>query len=203
MDNTTQIIQIGASLLGGGAVGAVITSLVTSYRGRVQPVGRRVEVSPLFTSDFAGSAFNTNVTVSDGTADYKFPNLHVADIQLVNRGNRYLSSFTFGITLDKSDSAVHVEPYGLDRHHVATLLSACTPASPATELDLQLQPFNREDSYTMKVFLVAGGKEPGQILLGSSEPIRFTEIPSLSETIAKIASSSVIAQVGPLEVRIR
>lgn len=103
MSDPVSGLQIAASILGGGAVGAIITAVVTSYRGRVQPIGRRVEVSPLFTSGFAGSSLTANVTVSDGTTDYKFPNLHVADIQLVNRGNRDLPTFTFGVTLSKSE----------------------------------------------------------------------------------------------------
>lgn len=109
-------LKIATSVLGGGAVGAIITAVATSYRGRVQPIGRRVEVSPLFTSGFAGSSLTANVTVSDGTTDYKFSNFHVVDIQLVNRGNRDLPTFTFGVTLYKSDKAIHVESYGLDRH---------------------------------------------------------------------------------------
>jgi hypothetical protein len=179
MENTTQqVIQIGASLIGGGAVGAIITAFVTSYRGRVQPVGKRVEVSPLFTFGLSGSAFNPSITVSDGVTDFKFSNLYVADIQIVNRGNRDLAAFTFGITFAQSDKAVHLEPYGLDRHHKAIVKTTGTPASPVHELDLELRPFNRKDSYRMKVFFVSGGSEPGVVTLGSSEPVQFTEIPS-------------------------
>jgi hypothetical protein len=201
MSDPVSGLQIAASILGGGAVGAIITAVVTSYRGRVQPIGRRVEVSPLFTSGFAGSSLTANVTVSDGTTDYKFPNLHVADIQLVNRGNRDLPTFTFGVTLSKSDKAVHVEPYGLDRHYIANLQKPCTPANPTGDLDFELKPFNRGNSYTLKVFIVAGGSELGSITLGSAEAVRFTEIPSLAETIAKAASTYAV-HIGPFEIRL-
>ena len=69
----------------------VIAGLVASFKGRLLPVGRRVEISPLFTSDFGGPTFSTSVTVSDGRTDFKFPNLHVSEVQLVNRGNRDLT----------------------------------------------------------------------------------------------------------------
>jgi len=196
-----QILQIGATLLGGGAVGAIITGLVSSYRGRVQPIGKRVEVSALFASDFGGANFSTSVTVSDGSADYKFSNLHVADVQLVNRGNRDLATFDFGITLTDGDKVVHVEPSGLDRHHTATLKRACAPSSPSSVLDFELRPFNRGDSYTMRLFIVAASDEPGAISIGSSEPVRFTEIPSVVETIAE-AARTVSIGIGPLVVSV-
>jgi hypothetical protein len=86
-DEERLALQVGASLLGGGAIGAIITAAVATHRARVQPVGQRIEVSPLFTSSFSGSSFNPSVTVSVGTTEFKFPNLYVADIQVVNRGN--------------------------------------------------------------------------------------------------------------------
>ncbi len=200
-DDTRLVLQIGASLLGGGALGAIITAIVTSYRGGIQPVAQRVEVSPLFTSSFTGTSFSPSVTVSDGTADFNFPNLYVADVQLVNRGNRDMSAFVFGITLASADKAVHLEPYGLDRHHVLTQKTSCTPASPNGTLDIELRPFNRQDSYTMKVFIVASASEPGPLVIGSSEPVRFTEIPSVAETLAR-AASTLSVKIGPLEVRL-
>lgn len=196
-----QLLQIGASILGGGAVGAVITGLVASYKSRLLPIGKRVEVSPLFTSNFGGSNFSTSVTVSDGKTDFKFPNLHVAEVQLVNRGNRDLATFTFGITLAAADKVVHVEPQARDRHHIATLKSPCTPASPLTDLDFELRPLNRGNSYTLRLFIVAGGAEPEALTIGSSEPVRFTEIPSVSETLA-LAASTLSLKLGPIEVRV-
>jgi hypothetical protein len=58
-----------------------------------------------------------------------------------------------------------------------------------------LKPFNRGNSYTLKVFIVAGGSELGSITLGSAEAVRFTEIPSLAETIAKAASTYAVSSV--------
>lgn len=197
-----QLLQIAASILGGGAVGAIITSLVTSYKARVLPIAKRVEVLPLFTSNFGGSDFDTSVTVSDGNTDYKFPNLHVAEVQLVNRGNRDLATFNFGITLSTTDKVVHVEPQARDRHHVATLKGTCTPASPSTVLDFELRPLNRGDSYTLRLFIVSGATEPKPMTIGSSEPVRFTEIPSIAETLANAAAATLAVKLGTVEVRV-
>jgi hypothetical protein len=196
-----QLIQLGAALLGGGAAGAIITALVTSYRARVQPIGKRVEILPLFTPEFGGPSFSTSVTVSDGNVDCKFPNLHLAEIQIVNRGNRDLPSFTFGITLEGTDRAIHIDPKGLDRHHAASLMSICTPASPSSSIDLELRPLNRGDSYTIRVFLVVEHGKPQPLKIGTSEAVRFTEIPSVAETMA-IAVSTLSFRLGPFELRL-
>ncbi|OUE47468.1 hypothetical protein BZY94_05095 [Burkholderia territorii] len=195
-----QIVQIGASLLGGGAIGAIISASVATHRGRVQPVAKRVEVTPLFASDFAGAAFNPSVTVSDGSTDLKFSNLHVAEIQVVNRGNVDRQKFSFGITLAHGDQAIHVEPYGLDRHHKVLQPTACTPAAPSGTLDFELVPFNRHDAYTMKVFIVSAavGNQPGTISMSSSEPIRFVDIPSVAETLNK--AGTITLKLGAVEL---
>lgn len=195
-----QILQLGASLLGGGAVGAMITAYIASYKVRLLPVGRRIEVSPLFTSEFGGPSFSTSVTVTDGQTDYKFPNLHLAEVQIVNRGNRDLAALNFGITLSSTDKVVHVEPTGQDRHHVASAKTRCTPDAPLSTLDFELRPFNRGDSYTLKLFIVASAAVPESIAIGSAEPVRFTEIPSVAENLAAVASTLSV-MVGPFEVR--
>jgi len=200
MPDSLEAYKIGASLIGGGAVGAIIAAVVTTYRNRIQPVGRRVEILPLLTSSFSGSVLKPGVTVSDGTSDYKFSNLYVADVQVVNRGNRDNPTFGFGMTLSTGDTAVHVEPYGLDRHHAASLATPVTPAKPSGTLDFVLKPFNRGDSYTLKVFIVAGGSQPGPITIGSSEPVRFTDMPTLSESIATAARGMSFNVLG-IEVR--
>jgi hypothetical protein len=197
----TPYLPVIASLLGGGAVGAVITMIATTFRGRKQPVGRRIDISPVFTTGFSGSTLSTNITINDGVNNYNFPNLYVADIQIVNRGNRDFATFTFGITLGQPDKAIHVEPYGIDRHHIVDLKTACTPAAPNVALDFELKPFHRGDSYTMKVFFTVGGQAPEQITLSSAEAVRFADIQSLAETIAKTAQTTAF-KFGPFEIRI-
>ncbi|HVM63131.1 MAG TPA: hypothetical protein VMV72_19890 [Verrucomicrobiae bacterium] len=197
-----EVFKIAASLLGGGAVGALLTVFFTVYRNRIQPVGRRVDVSPVFTASFAGSKFNPTITVSDGATEQKYQNLFVADLQFVNRGNRDLAAFKLGLTLSQGDRAVHVEPYGQDRFHTVEMPVVISPSRPSGVVDLVLKPFNRQDSYTLKVYLVAAQTEPGALHVGSSEPVRFTEMPSISEVIAKAASSAAVT-VGPFTLSVR
>ena len=199
--DSTQAIQIGVSLLGGGAVGAIIAALVASYKARLLPIGRRLDISPLFESNFGGSSFKTSVTVTDGATDYKFPNLHLAELQIVNRANKDLASFHFGVTLDAQDKVVYVEPRAQDRHHVAVLKGACNPAAPSSALDFELRPLNRGDTYTFRLYIVATSARPGPITVGSSEAIRFSDMPSIAEVVASAAKVAAVS-VGPFEVRI-
>src|SRR5256885_72320 len=103
-----QWLQVGAALAGGGAVGAIITALVTARRGRIQPVGRRVEILPIFTKGMEGSALRATVAINDGERSHLFPNLFIVTVQLVNRGNQDIPDFSFGITLAGGDECVHV-----------------------------------------------------------------------------------------------
>lgn len=201
MSDTLETYKVVASLLGGGAVGAIITAVVASYRNRVQPVGKRLEVTPVFTSPTAGSTLNPTISVSDGGVDHRLRNLFVADLQVVNRGNRDMASFSFGITLAAGDEAIHVESYGLDRHHVAHVTTPVSPGRKAGSVDLVLEPFNRGDSYPLKIMIVASGEEPGLIGIGSSEPVRFTEMPTLAETMTAIATTYSL-RIGGFELRI-
>jgi hypothetical protein len=68
-----------------------------------------------------------------------------------------------------------------DRHHVITSDTEITPKNPVNTLDFILKPFNREDSYRLKVFVVAGKDKPSPIKISSSEPVRFISIPALVE----------------------
>lgn len=189
-------VKIVGSLIGGGLAGAVLNNTVTAYRNRVQPIGRRIELASLFTPGFTGSALRPTVTVSDGATTYQFANLYVADVQIVNRGNRDYSTFSFGLTLADGDTCVHVESLTADRHHFATLPVAVTPANPSRVFDAVLRPFNRADVYTFKVFIVSSGAMPGSVEVSSSDPVRFVDIPTLAETLSEIA-----VKVGPLVVK--
>jgi hypothetical protein len=202
MSDEFEWIKIGAGVLSGGLAGAVLTNAITAYRSRIQPVGKRIDVTPLFSPGFTGSALSPSITVTSGATTYQFSNLHVADVQVFNRGNRDLAHFSFGLTLSSGDEAVHIDSTVPDRHHTVSLVKPVSPANKTATPDLILTPFNRGDAYTLKVFIVAVGGAPGSITLSSSESVRFVDMPSITESIVDIALSSAV-KVGPFEVRFR
>lgn len=202
MNDQIQWIPVIASLIGGGFAGAVLTNVISAYRARIQPIGRRIDVAPLFTPGLSGSTLRPTVTLADGDTTYPFTNLYVAEVQVVNRGNKDFKSFSFGLTLAGGDAAAHVEAETADRHHVVSLLNTVTPSAPSQTVDLAFTPFNRGDAYILKVFVVAAAAKPGPISVSSTEAIRFTDIPSLAERLTEIASTQAL-KFGPFQLSFR
>ena len=194
-------IHVGAALLGGGAMGAIIKTAVSSYRSRVQPVGRRIDLLPIFRASGSDSSLRAEISITHEGSTRTFKNLFLAEIQVVNRGNQDLERFEFGATLSEGDRCIHVEAEPPDRHHSVLQPSAPTPQALAQEVDLILEPFNRQDSYTFKVYVVIPEEhsEPGTIILGSPSPIRFVDMPTMGELLAASVGEAAI-KVGPLRV---
>ncbi|MEO8382495.1 MAG: hypothetical protein ABI779_22740 [Acidobacteriota bacterium] len=193
-------IPIVATLLGGGAAGALITLLVTSYRNRRQPVGFRKDLLPVFRQTVSDQRFSATVRIDAGDRTLEFDNLSLATIELVNRGNRDLSSFSVGFTLAKGDAALFAECGTPDRHHAALIADAPTPMLAKQQLDYVLTPFNREDRYTFKFYIYTPpGREPGEISIGSREPVFFKPMPTLVELAAAAARGRSV-DVGPFGI---
>src|SRR2546423_12298069 len=153
MDNG-EWLKIAATLISGGAMGAIITGLVTTARNRIQPIGRRIETIPLFRHTLGESTLEASITISDGQKEYKFDNMFLADIQIVNRGNRDIKEFKCGLTLSGGDKAVHIVSESSDRHHVVDQMTIVTPDNSNDKIDFVLKPFNRRDSYSFKLYVV-------------------------------------------------
>src|SRR5713101_2301831 len=94
-------IQVLPALLGGGAAGAVISTAVTARRARIQPVGHRIEVVPVFRQTVRPSSMRAKLALTEGEETKTFENLFLADVQVVNRGNQDITEFNFGVTLDE------------------------------------------------------------------------------------------------------
>jgi hypothetical protein len=71
---TDKWLPIVAALVGGGAMGAVITAVVTSFRNRIQPVDYRIEVSPVLQPGSSRSDVDYSLTINDQGRDFKFSN---------------------------------------------------------------------------------------------------------------------------------
>jgi hypothetical protein len=185
MPDEFEYYKIGAALLGGGLAGSILTNCVTVYRSRVQPVGKRVEVFPLFTQSYPGAKLKAEIMITNDVEKYVFGNLYIADIQI---GNKDYESFAFGVTLSNSDSAIHVETIGADRHHTVTLAKPVNLKEKTSDIDIVLKPFSRQDSYSIKVLIVAKNEKPGNVTMSSAAPVRFTDMPTISEAIVDAAS---------------
>jgi hypothetical protein len=155
----------------------------------------------MFPSHVLGS-----LTLQSATAGYalQIPNLSIANIELVNSGNKDYPSFRLGFTLSDGDAALLCLATTPDRHHEAQILTQLGPGAPAANIDCILHPFNRQDLYKFTLYIVANqaAEAVGQIQLGSPEPVIFKQTPTMTQ-IAAQAAKGLVAGIGPLDIRIR
>lgn len=196
-------VQVAVSFASGGAFGAVINNVVSVYRARVQPVGVRTDVVRVLHHAGGPTGIDAKIAVTHAGGTDTFDNLFLIGLQVVNKGNLDHDGFDFGATLDTGDVCIHVEAEGLDRHHQAQLMTPVTPQSPRNTIDVQLKPFNRGDPYSLKLYVVIGkGNDQPSIDLSSPKAVRFVEMPTIGEMVARAASEAVI-RVGPLSIGLR
>ena len=79
-------VPVVVALVGGGAAGAVITQTVTTYRNRRQPVGRRIQVTPVFPPRRSPGELEAAIAVTHGGQRATFENLFLVEVQLINKG---------------------------------------------------------------------------------------------------------------------
>jgi hypothetical protein len=184
-------IPIAASVLGGGAVGALITAGITSFRNRIQPIGYRIDAITLFAGSHANENFQVKITISDAASVREFANLHVLDVRIVNRGNLDWKSFEFGIAMPSGHHLVHIDPIGVDRHHKVEQTNLSRMSDGRVGLDFVISPFNRRDVATITIFITLDGgiAQASMPNFSSPEPVRFGPMPSVVEALQATATS--------------
>lgn len=196
-------MQVGIGFLSGGAFGAILKIGYDIAHSRTQPVGRRVDIEPVFakTEEFEG--LDAKVTLVHSGITSEFANLFIGNIKVQNRGNQNFGEFELGIELGEKDRCVYIGWLNPDQHHKISLLTPVSPANPARQLSFSLKPFNRSNEYTLKLYLVLppGITEPQPMRFSSPEPIRFVDMPTVAETLGQVAQGS-IAKLGPLYLKI-
>lgn len=197
-------IHTAVALLGGGAAGAIINNIITLFKSRVQPIGSRINILPVFIQSSDSPNLKAKIAIHHQKTLTTFENLHLVEIQIVNRGNSDMNEFGFGITLGATDQCIHVESSPPDRHHQAIQQTTINPQEPKSEIDYTLKPFNRKDLYQFKMYIVIpeGEKELKPINLGSPSPVKFVSLPTVGELVLKAAIESTL-KVGPLDIRIK
>ncbi|MSP12862.1 MAG: hypothetical protein EXR62_07885 [Chloroflexi bacterium] len=188
------IIAAILAFLGGDVVGAFITLYWQNRNGAKQPIGKSVSVFSLSPKKFDTPSIETIVTIRDrrgaeGYKDHAYENLYVTNITLVNKGNKDLANFEFGIDfpLDKNSKyqVVYLECEVPTRKHSADFTQV--DFTKSTEIiDVNLKPFNRKDQYEFKLLVVAPSNQQAvepKIITG--EPVKFVDV---AENVGKFAT---------------
>jgi hypothetical protein len=145
-DQTVETLKLIGAFIGGGFLGAVLNSMVSIYRSRVQPVRYKVEISPVFNHNMSRGAVDAKLTLTEDGRDYTFDSLFLIEVIVTNTGNQNIKEFTLGLTVDGSTQMVSASCIPPDRHHSAVTARAPVPSAPSTEVDYVLKPFNRARS---------------------------------------------------------
>lgn len=169
-----EILKILGSVLGGGAVGALITWRVTEYRNKKQNVKYFVSIETLFNPQSINNDI-TRITFSGATSNYNYENLYIATLSFENIGNKEIENFNVDITLPETIKIIKAEPVTMDRSHKLSITNDLGFENSKSEIDIELKPFNRNDKYEIKLFLTITKEtiEMADFKLSTVSPINF------------------------------
>ena len=181
-DTEMWIIGLAVAFFSGGFAGAVLNTIVTTYRNRIQPVGYSLDIIDIFQKgeDFPRHAQLSVVEHPLGFGQTRaVNNFSMARITVTNQGNQDFKEFSFGVTMDGDGKSSDVRFQGADRHHVITMGLPTfdideEPKKPIIAFDFNMAPFNRGDTYEVDIYYTYE-KEGVEFKLSSSYPVRFAE----------------------------
>jgi hypothetical protein len=191
--NQWQWVPWVLGLLGGGAMGAVLKTIFDTYQRRIQPVGYKIKFTKIFKETVGMSSLRAELQVSDGVETRHFQNLFIAEITILNKGNAHIGEFPFGIKLGGDDVALYIQTESPDRHHVITQITQVALGATANEIDFICKPFNRKDTYSLKVFISIppDKKEPETIRLSTSQPVKFVDFDTYENHVIRLLGEIV------------
>jgi hypothetical protein len=195
------IITITATLIGGGAAGAIIKAIIDKRRNKIQPIKKSVEISNIFVPNKIVDNFVSKITLTGSTSSYYFDDMQIVKIELTNNGNKDFKEFAFGVTFSDDIVAVNVKTNTSDRHHVVDFTPEVYFNSPTQIIDFKLSPFNRKDIYRFEILLTAGtNMKETDISFSTIEPIRFIDSNTISVSTIDLIKAIL---TGVMEVKIR
>lgn len=200
--NIMTAIQVGATLLGGGAMGAMITASVSAFRSRKQPILYGIETYPLYGGDELDESIELRVSLTDGGTHFSYDNMHVVYIHFQNKGTQDLQSLIIGVTLPSEHKIIKAAYDTPSRHHAVNRNVEISPASPVSEVDFTLGPLNRADGFGITLYVVdesSGQTEIGDVELSSPHAVRFVGANAWKE---RLANFGTIVAVGPLRLSV-
>jgi hypothetical protein len=132
------------SLIGGGAMGAVLTNWFTNKRNKIPTIGIQQSISCVFASEIS---VKPKITFTTEGVEFHFENLYIIETQIQNEGNNDYPDFDLKLTLSPFAKLVYVDCKSQDASHEITLKEKIEFASPSMIADLSLNPFNRKNTF--------------------------------------------------------
>jgi hypothetical protein len=187
----------------GGLAGVLVYSAIAAYLNRKPVIAQRIDIIPKFEDLYGSSGLQSQITFSHGGKSYNYRHLHTVQVEITNQSKYDFAEFEFGITLASDMKIVYIEVQSSDRHRVVKPLTPFGFDQPQSQIDLSLQPFNREDTYTFRLLVTApDNSSPSSITLSSPEAVRFVDLPTTQEML-KAAAKSIAIPIGPFKISFR
>ncbi|MBD1912550.1 hypothetical protein [Leptolyngbya sp. FACHB-16] len=187
-----------------GGIGAFLYAVITPHFNYRFTIAQRIDILPKFDALYGAEELRSQLTFSNGKQSYPYSDLHVVQVEMTNESPHNFDNFEFGINLPSQATMVYIEAQSPDRHRLVKTLTPLTFEQPQSQVDINLQPFNRTDTYRFRLLLLAaeGCPPSDQITLTSAEAVRFVNLPS-TEQILKKAAKSVALPLGPFKLSFR
>jgi hypothetical protein len=171
---------VGASLLGGGAMGAFINRWLQRQQDRKQPIQYKQETTHIFRKNQEFKNLQARLLVKDRTVtnepETAVENLSLVQYSITNAGNKDFPSFKFLIKLGGSNKYIDLdisEP--TDLHDITLGYSKVVDETFFNKPEFTLTPFNRGDTYTIRIFFTYE-TEPGAINIQTAEPVELIDM---------------------------
>lgn len=200
--NWYAIMVIGIILTIGAVIGALVQAAVSVYRNKKPIINTRIDILSKFNPLFEAKLLDTyKIIVTDGKEEYEYNSLAQIEILLTNRSKEDFPKFKFGVKLSNNDLAIYAESKTSDRYHHLKLLTPITLTESKSEIDFLLEPFNRGDSYSLRLLikLCESHQVPGKISINSPEAVSFINLPTIAEIVEQAASRASIG-LGPFQI---
>jgi len=172
-------ISVIATLIGGGAMGALIAGYLLHRRNKRQPVVYSKEIIHIFRKNKDFEELEARLLVKDttlaGAPEQSVDYLSLVRITLTNKGNTDIDEFKFGVSLKGSNKVVDMRMSTPDRSHKMSL-SFEGPVDDllANEPDFTLKPFNRGEVYSVDIYFTYD-EQPGEIGVTSGHAAKLIE----------------------------
>ncbi|WP_425618100.1 hypothetical protein NA78x_001795 [Anatilimnocola sp. NA78] len=197
--NIDDAIKITVGFLGGSLSWGVIKFVLDAWQSRVPTLRYDLEVNNLFNEQTTDKALQaTLITKRDGK-EVKFKNLSIVRIALWNSTRVDRKSFAIGVRLDGiAQKIIGFECDKVGRMHECKPSITPSPYSPVEEVDFELAPFNRGDSYVIRVYVDADymAAKAVDVRVDTNEAvnlIRATQKEPASDRWGKFAALALLA----------
>ena len=181
------------ALLAGGVLGALIAGLLRKRQGTFHPVGIKRSINPIFPPMERKGSSDAKVVLKYNEVTFLATQLFL--VEVVNMGASDFREFKFGFTLPTDHNIIASNSQPPDKSHAIEESPSVTPESWAKAMDFTLRPFNKRDSYLLRLYIHIGSKsrDMGEISLTTAEQVKFVDLPAIGKQLEK-----AVKLLGPI-----